>query len=196
MTTAQSSLLVIISGPSGVGKDTVLDRMKGLARTWYFVITATTRPKRPGEKDGVDYIFVTPSQFQALVDEDGLLEHAEVYGRSYGVPRAQVEEALASGLDVIVKPDVQGARTLRSKVPGALLIFLAPPDMDELKRRLRERKSETAEDMERRIQTATEEMEARPEFDYVVVNHSGRLEETVADIEEIIAREKTKRAAR
>jgi len=196
MTTAQSSLLVIISGPSGVGKDTVLERMKGLARTWYFVITATTRPKRPGEKDGVDYIFVTPSQFQALVDEDGLLEHAEVYGRSYGVPRAQVEEALASGLDVIVKPDVQGARTLRSKVPGALLIFLAPPDMDELKRRLRERKSETAEDMERRIQTATEEMEARPEFDYVVVNHSGRLEETVADIEEIIAREKTKRAAR
>ena len=196
MTTAQSSLLVIISGPSGVGKDTVLERMKGLARTWYFVVTATTRPKRPGEKDGVDYIFVTPSQFQALVDEDGLLEHAEVYGRSYGVPRAQVEEALASGRDVIVKPDVQGARTLRSKVPGALLIFLAPPDMDELERRLRERKSETAEDMERRIQTATEEMEARPEFDYVVVNHSGRLEETVTDIEEIIAREKAKRAAR
>lgn len=196
MTTAQSSLLVVISGPSGVGKDTVLERMKGLARTWYFVVTATTRPKRPGEKDGVDYIFVTPSQFQALVDEDGLLEHAEVYGRSYGVPRAQVEEALASGRDVIVKPDVQGARTLRSKVPGALLIFLAPPDMDELERRLRERKSETAENMEQRIQTATEEMEARPEFDYVVVNHSGRLEETVADIEEIITREKAKRAAR
>jgi len=196
MTTAQSSLLVVISGPSGVGKDTVLERMKGLARTWYFVVTATTRPKRPGEKDGVDYIFVTPSQFQALVNEDGLLEHAEVYGRSYGVPRAQVEEALASGRDVIVKPDVQGARTLRSKVPGALLIFLAPPDMDELERRLRERKSETAENMEQRIQTATEEMEARPEFDYVVVNHSGRLEETVADIEEIITREKAKRAAR
>ena len=196
MTTAQSSLLVVISGPSGVGKDTVLERMKGLARTWYFVVTATTRPKRPGEKDGVDYIFVTPSQFQALVNEDGLLEHAEVYGRSYGVPRAQVEEALASGREVIVKPDVQGARTLRSKVPGALLIFLAPPDMDELERRLRERKSETAENMEQRIQTATEEMEARPEFDYVVVNHSGRLEETVADIEEIITREKAKRAAR
>ena len=196
MTTAQSSLLVIISGPSGVGKDTVLERMKGLARTWYFVVTATTRPKRPSEKDGADYIFVTPSQFQALVDEDGLLEHAEVYGRSYGVPRDQVEKALASGRDVIVKPDVQGARTLRSKVPGALLIFLAPPDMDELERRLRERKSETAENMEQRIQTATEEMEARPEFDYVVVNHSGRLEETVADIEEIITREKAKRAAR
>lgn len=196
MTTAESSLLVVISGPSGVGKDTVLERMRGLSRTWYFVVTVTTRPKRPGEKDGVDYIFVTPSQFQALVDEDGLLEHAEVYGRSYGVPRAQVEEALASGRDVIVKPDVQGARTLRAKVPGALLIFLAPPDMDELERRLRERKSETVEDMERRIRTATEEMEARPEFDHVVVNHSGRLEETVADIEEIIAGEKAKRAAR
>ncbi len=196
MTTEQSSLLVVISGPSGVGKDTVLERMKGLGRTWHFVVTATTRPKRTGEKDGVDYIFVTPSQFQELVDEDGLLEHAEVYGRSYGVPRAQVEEALASGRDVIVKPDVQGARTLRAKVPGALLIFLAPPDMDELERRLRDRKSETAEDMDRRIRTATEEMEARPEFDYVVVNHSGRLEETVADIEEIIAQEKAKRAAR
>lgn len=196
MTTGQSSLLVVISGPSGVGKDTVLERMKGLDRTWHFVITVTTRPKRTGEKDGVDYIFVTPSQFQELVDEDGLLEHAEVYGRSYGVPRAQVEEALASGRDVIVKPDVQGARTLRAKVPGALLIFLAPPDMDELERRLRERKSETAEDMERRIQTAAEEMEARTEFDYVVVNHSGRLEEAVAEIEEIIAREKAKRSQR
>ncbi|MCH7706349.1 MAG: guanylate kinase [Chloroflexi bacterium] len=196
MTTGQPSLLVVISGPSGVGKDTVLERMKGLPRTWYFVVTVTTRPKRPGEKDGVDYIFVTPSEFQALLDEDGLLEHAEVYGRSYGVPRAQVEDALASGRDVIVKPDVQGARTLRAKVPGALLIFLAPPDMDELERRLRERKSETAEDMERRIQTAAVEMEARPEFDYVVVNHSGHLEETVADIEEIIAGEKAKRAAR
>ena len=196
MTTGQPSLLVVISGPSGVGKDTVLERMKGLPRTWYFVVTVTTRPKRPGEKDGVDYIFVTPSGFQALLDEDGLLEHAEVYGRSYGVPRAQVEEALASGRDVIVKPDVQGARTLRAKVPGALLIFLAPPDMNELERRLRERNSETAEDMERRIQTAAVEMEARPEFDYVVVNHSGHLEETVADIEEIIAGEKAKRAAR
>ncbi len=196
MTTGQPSLLVVIPCPSGVGKDTVLERMKGLPRTWYFVVTVTTRPKRPGEEDGVDYIFVTPSEFQALLDEDGLLEHAEVYGRSYGVPRAQVEEALASGRDVIVKPDVQGARTLRAKVPGALLIFLAPPDMNELERRLRERNSETAEDMERRIQTAAVEMEARPEFDYVVVNHSGHLEETVADIEEIIAGEKAKRAAR
>jgi guanylate kinase len=196
MTTAQSPLLVVISGPSGVGKDTVLERMRGLDRTWYFVVTVTTRPRRPSEEDGVDYTFVTPSQFQALVDGDGLLEHAEVYGRSYGAPRAQVEEALASGRDVIVKPDVQGARTLRATVPGALLIFLAPPDMDELERRLRARKSETAADMERRIRTAAEEMEARPEFDYVVVNHSGRLEEAVADIENIIAWEKAERAAR
>ena len=196
MTTEQSSLLVVISGPSGVGKDTVLDLMKGLDRTWHFVVTVTTRSRRPGEEDGVDYSFVTPSQFQTLVDEDGLLEHAEVYGRSYGVPRAQVEEALASGRDVIVKPDVQGARTLRTNFPEALLIFLAPPDMDELERRLRARKSETAEDMERRIRAATEEMEARPEFDYVVVNHSGRLEEAVADIENIIAWEKAERAAR
>lgn len=187
------ALLVVISGPSGVGKDAVVGRMKRLPRPWRFIVTATTRPKRPLEHDGVDYLFLTPPQFAALLAHDGFLEHATVYGHSYGVPRAPVEEALASGKDVIVKTDVQGAATLRTKAPAALLIFLVPPDMAELERRLRERKSETAEEVERRIRTAAKEMARQPEFNYVVVNHTGCLEQTVAEIEGIIAREKARR---
>ena len=193
MASQPSPILVVISGPSGVGKDAVLERMKNLSNPWHFVVTVTTRPRRQGEQDGVDYIFMEPSEFQELLAGDGFLEYAEVYGRYYGVPRARVEEALQAGNDVIVKTDVQGARTLRAKVPGALLIFLAPPDMEELERRLRQRKSETAEDLHRRIETARLEMQAQPEFDHVVVNHNQRLDETVAAIEEIVAQEKRRR---
>ncbi len=171
----------------------MLERMRRTHEGWHFVVTVTTRPKRPGERDGVDYIFLEPSQFQALMAQDGFLEHAEVYGRYYGVPRGQVEEALQAGKDVIVKTDVQGARTIRAKLSNALLIFLAPPDMQELERRLRERKSETAEDLQRRIRTAQQEMDCQGEFDNVVVNHNGRLEETVAEIERIISDEKLNR---
>jgi len=194
MATEHPPLLVVISGPSGVGKDAVLERMKRLPRARHFIVTATTRHKRPNERYGVDYIFMEPSEFQALLAQDGFLEHAEVYGRYYGVPRAQVEEALRVGRDVVVKTDVQGARTLKAKVPDALLIFVAPPDLQELERRLRQRKSETVGDLQRRVETARLEMRCKLEFDHVVVNHSGRLDETVAAIEEIIAEEKRKRA--
>lgn len=186
------TLLVVISGPSGVGKDAVLERMKRLARPWHFIVTATTRQKREGERDGVDYIFMTPAQFETLLAQDGFLEHANVYGHYYGVPRSQVEQAFASGKDVIVKTDVQGAKTLHQKMPGALLIFLAPPDLVELERRLRERKSDAAQDIERRIHTASQEMAREPEFDYVIVNDTGHLDETVAEIERTIAQEKLK----
>ncbi len=188
------SLLVVISGPSGVGKDSVLEHVKRAHEGWHFVVTATTRPKRPGERDGVDYIFMEPARFQALLAQDGFLEYAKVYGRYYGVPRGEVEEALRSGKDVIVKTDVQGACTIRAKLPDALLIFLAPPDMGELERRLKQRESETAEDLHQRMETARQEMDRQGEFDHVVVNYSGHLEETVAEIEEIIVREKAKRA--
>ena len=193
MTNNPSPLLVVISGPSGVGKDAVLERMRLLPREWQFIVTATTRQRRPNERDGADYVFMTMEEFRSLLDEDGFLEHAEVYGRWYGVPRSQAEVALGSGKDCIVKVDVQGARTIRVKMPDALLIFLAPPDMEELERRLRERKSETVEDMKRRVDTARMEMEQEAEFDHVVVNHSGRLDETVAEIDEIIAKEKRQR---
>ncbi|MBI4200438.1 MAG: guanylate kinase [Chloroflexi bacterium] len=187
-------LLVVISGPSGVGKDSVLALMRRRDRPWHFVVTATTRPRRAQEQEGMDYLFLAPSQFEELLAQDGLLEHAEVYGYRYGVPRSQVEVALRAGQDVIVKTDVQGARTLRARVPGALLIFLAPPSLQELERRLRERKTESAEALRRRIATARQELACQSAFDHVVVNHNGRLKETVASIERIIGEEKARRA--
>ena len=190
---APDPLLVVISGPSGVGKDAALQGMKLLQRPWRYIITATTRPKRPGERDGIDYIFMSPEEFRTLMTEDGFLECAEVYGTWYGVPRSQADEAMASGNDVIVKTDIQGARTLRSKIPEALLIFLAPPTMEELRRRLLERKSETEEALRRRIETAETEMERQDEFDYVVVNHNDRLDEAVEEIDRIIREEKANR---
>ena len=190
---APAPLLIVVSGPSGVGKDAALQGMKLLQRPWRYIITATTRPKRTGESHGVDYIFMSPEEFRTLMMEDGFLECAEVYGTWYGVPRSQADEAMASGEDVIVKTDIQGARTLRSKIPDALLIFLAPPTMEELKRRLLERKSETEEALKRRIETAETEMQCQDEFDYVVVNHDGLLHEAVEEIDRIIQDEKAKR---
>ncbi len=190
---ALDPLLIVISGPSGVGKDSALQGMKLLQRPWRYIITATTRPKRPGERHGIDYIFLSPEEFRILMMKDGFLEYAEVYGTWYGVPRAQADEAMACGKDVIVKTDIQGARTLRSKIPDALLIFLAPPTMEELKHRLLERKSETEEALRRRIETAETEMQCQDEFDYVVVNHNGRVDEAVEEIDRIIQKEKAKR---
>ena len=167
-----------------------MERMRQYHKPWYFIVTVTTRPKRLGEIDGVDYVFMSKGRFQELVDQDGFLEYANVYGRYYGVPQTQIQDAFKSGQDVIVKTDVQGARTLRSKVPDALLIFLAPPDMEELEKRLRTRKSETESDLEQRIQTAFSEMASQSEFDHVVVNHTNSLEVTVRNIERIIDHEK------
>lgn len=193
MTDQAHPLLVVISGPSGVGKDAILERMRRLERPWHYVVTATTRPPRPGERDGEEYIFLDTARFEEMVTQDRFLEHAEVYGHWYGVPREQVEEAFGSGRDVIAKTDVQGARTLRAAVPNATLLFIAPPSMEELEARLRGRKTDRATDLHRRLETAREEMERQGEFDHVIVNHNGRLDETVTAIERII--EKARRRA-
>lgn len=184
------SLLVVLSGPSGVGKDAVLDRMKSQDRSLHFAVTATTRPRRSKELDGVNYHFVSRDRFQQMVSNDELLEWAEVYGNHYGVPRQQVEEALEGGRDVVVKVDVQGAMTIKRAMPQAVLIFLVAPSIEEMKARLRNRRTESAEDMERRIATAGHEMSQRDQFDYVVVNDEvGRA---VARIEDIIKSKKGK----
>jgi guanylate kinase len=184
------SLLVVLSGPSGVGKDAVLDRMKSQDRSLHFAVTATTRLRRSEEVDGVNYYFVSRDRFQQMVSDGELLEWAEVYGNHYGVPRQQVEQALEGGRDVVVKVDVQGAMTIKRAMPKALLIFLVAPSIEEMKKRLRERRTESAEDMERRIATADYEMSQRDQFDYVVVNDEvGRA---VAEIEKIIRMEKRK----
>ena len=191
-----SPLLVVISGPSGVGKDAVVSRMRERGRRYHFAVTATTRPRRDQEEDGVDYFFVSEGSFRRM-DRDGeLLEWAEVYGNLYGVPKRQIIEALDNGTDVIVKTDVQGAATIRKLAPQAILIFLAPPSVEELASRLRRRKSESPDDLELRLRTAEAEMEEAPEFDHVVTNHRDRLDATVDEIDGIVSAERHQRRSR
>ena len=185
-------LLIVLSGPSGVGKDAVLSRMRELDRPYHFTVTATTRPQRHGERDGVDYIFVSEPRFRQMIRDEQLLEWAEVYGNLYGVPKAQVTDALRKGHDAIIKPDVQGAATIRKLAPEALLIFLAPPNETELKRRLGARMTESPEALALRLETAKEEMQRASGFDYVVVNHEGRLDAAVREIDDIVATEKVR----
>ncbi len=183
-------LLIVISGPSGVGKDAALSRMKEQGRGRHFAITATTRPRRPAERDGVDYVFHSEQTFRRMIERDELVEWAEVYGHLYGVPRAQVRDAMTQGLDVIMKIDVQGAAAIRRIAKDAVLIFLRPPSVDDLARRLEARMSETGDSLHLRLKTAQREIERAGEFDHVVVNADGRLDETVREIAAIIEREK------
>ena len=191
-----NSLLIVLSGPSGVGKDAVLSRMRELGKQYYFTVTATTRSRRPTERDGVDYIFLTPETFRGMVDRGEFMEWAEVYGNLYGVPRAQVVDALTLGRDVIVKPDVQGAASIKKLAPEAVFIFLGPPSMEELGERLRQRMSESPDALAVRLKTAESEMREATEFDHVVINRQGRLDEAIEEIEEIAARERRRTPAR
>jgi len=186
----ENPLLVVISGPSGVGKDTVLAHLRKKRGSTRFMVTVTTRPRRAGERDGLDYHFVSLQEFERIQAEDGFLESAQVYGHRYGVPKGQLKKALARGEDVVVKVDVQGAATIKSIVPEAVFIFLAPPSMEELEGRLRQRKTEPDHDLKLRAETACQEMESLPMFDYVVTNHRDRLELTLSQIEAIITAEK------
>ena len=183
-------LLIALSGPSGVGKDSLLARMRELKRPLHYVVTVTTRPRRSAETDGVDYHFVSQAKFEEMLAKDELLESAEVYGRFYGVPKGEVKQALARGLDVIIKVDVQGAATIKSVAPQAILVFLAPASMKELEERLRKRKTESGSHLALRIETALEEMKRLPLFDYVVVNHHDRLDVAAAQIDAILVAEK------
>ena len=183
-------LLVVLSGPSGVGKDAALEGLKKLDRPWYFAITATTRPPRSGEQDGVDYIFLETETFHKMKERDQFLECAEVYGRWYGVPRSQVRQSLKNGKDVILKIDVQGAATVRKLAPEALSIMMVPASYAELRNRLNQRMSESASDLELRLQTVKEELAQTSQFDYRVINRDGGLEQAIAEIDAIITAEK------
>jgi guanylate kinase len=182
-------LLIVISGPSGVGKDTVLQRMKERRLPFHFVVTATTRPARPGEVHGQDYFFISKDEFAEMIDKDELLEHAFVYNDYKGIPKQQVREALASGKDVIMRLDVQGAAKIRSLTDGAVLIFITTASEEEMVARLRARKTETREGLKLRIATARKELQRMPEFDYCVVNHDMALDDTVDKIIAIIEAE-------
>lgn len=186
----EEPLLVVISGPSGVGKDMTLDRMKELGYPFYFVVTATTRPKRPSEIHGSDYFFISMSEFAEMIEQGELLEYAIVYGDYKGIPKAQVRQALASNKDVIMRIDVQGAATIRNLVPDAILIYLSAESEEALVRRLRERKTEPEEQLKMRIATARQEIKKLDIFDYVVINAEGRLDDTCRKIAAIITAEK------
>ncbi len=182
-------LLIVISGPAGVGKDSVLRRMKELGYPFHFVVTATDRPPRPGEVHGVDYFFLSTEEFLRLEREGELLEHAVVYGEHKGVPKQQVRDAFASGKDVIMRVDVQGAATIRRLAPEAVLIFLTAESKDELVRRLKGRGTETPEKLAERVEKIEWEMRCMQEFDYVVVNREGELDRAVAQIAAIVEAE-------
>jgi len=179
-------LLIVISGPSGAGKDTVVQRMKERGLPFHFVVTATTRPQRPNESDGRDYFFVSKDVFARMIDQNELIEYALVYGDYKGIPKAQVRQALASGKDVIMRLDVQGAETVRKLAPDALLIFITTDNEDELVNRLKQRKTETDDSLAIRIATARKEIQCMEAFDYVIVNHDFLLDHTVDIVRAII----------
>jgi len=187
--TARQPLLIVISGASGAGKDSVLQRMKNRGLPFHFVVTATTRKPRPGEIDGRDYFFVSHERFAAMIENGELLEHAIVYNDYKGIPKQQVRQALDSGQDVVMRIDVQGAETIRSLCPEALLVFLVPANEDEMVRRLMARKTETPQDLQLRIETARQELQRMNVFDYYVVNADTQLDAAVDMIEAIIEAE-------
>ncbi len=183
-------LLVVLSGPSGAGKDALLNRMKELRSPFHYVVTSTTRPPREGEKNGIEYSFVAESEFHEMLQRGDLIESAKVYGYWYGVPKQEVKRALDEGKDVILKIDVQGAATIRNLLPGAILVFLTLPSLEEYEQRLRQRKTETDTDLKVRLGKVNEELRSMIIFDYVVVNRQSELDAAVDQIRAIITAEK------
>lgn len=179
-------LLIVISGPSGAGKDTVLERMKERKLPFHFVVTATTRAPRPNEEHGVDYFFYSENEFRQMIEKGQFYEWTEVYGDLKGVPKAQVDEALASGQDVVIRVDVQGAATIKGKRPDAILLFVTPISVEEIEDRLRARNADSAEQLEIRLRELREEYQRVVEFDYLVINCDGELDEAVDTVRSII----------
>ena len=192
------AMLVIISGPSGVGKDTIIDAMQVRDHDpeYHYVVTCTTRAPRPGEVDGVDYHFLSRDEFLRLRADRQLLEANEVHGNWYGSPRDQVRSAVAAGRHAILKIDVQGAQRVKEQVTQAVLIFVVPPSLETLFSRLRARATETADELEVRQANAAIELARQDDYDYVVVNETGQVERTAAHIDEIIAEEREHHADR
>ena len=182
-------LIVVISGPSGVGKDTAIQALKKRNLSLHVVVTATDRKPRSNEIDGVDYHFVTTERFEEMIRNDELIEYARVYNDYKGIPRREVTGALESGKDVIFRVDVQGAARLRQIFPAAVMIFLLPASFAELEARLTARTTESPESLRERIATARQELERLPEFEYAVVNPDGCLEQTIDQIVAILTAE-------
>ena len=189
VTSRVNPLIIVISGPSGVGKDAIVERIAEFGDAFYFTVTATTRPPRPAEVHGVNHIFVSTQEFRAMIANGELLEWAETYGNLYGTPKDQVRTALVNGQHVLLRVDVQGAMAVRKLVPDALLVFISAPDKDVLASRLRRRGVNDEGDIATRLEAADAESRFANRFDYDVVNKEGALSETVRQLLEIIDRE-------
>jgi guanylate kinase len=187
MSGLRAPVALVLAGPSGGGKTTVCRRLRERRVDVEFSVSATTRTRRRGERDGVDYRFLSRPEFEALVESDGLLEWAEVHGELYGTPRGNLDAARRAGRSLLLDIDVQGARQVRERAPESVLVFLLPPSGPELLRRLHGRGSESEDQLRRRLRTALTELAAVDEFDYVVENDD--LEQTVAAIEAILEAE-------
>ena len=183
-------LFIVLSGPSGIGKDAILTRMKESDYPLEYITTVTTRPRRAKERDNVDYHFVSTESFQEMITGNELLERANVYGNWYGVPKKPVKQALDKGQDIIVKVDIQGATTIKKILPEAVFIFLIPASMEELAIRLKQRQTESPSDLALRTKTAEEEIKQLPLFDYIVVNKQDEIDLAVSEIKAIITAEK------
>ena len=183
-------LLIVISGPSGAGKDAVLTKMKELGYPFEYIVTVTTRPQRGKERNNVDYHFISTERFQEMIERKEFLEWANVYGNWYGVPKEPIKQALDKGQDIIVKVDIQGAATIKKILPQAVFIFLVPPSMEELVLRLKQRHTESPFDLALRTKTAEEEIKQLSLFDYIVVNKRDEIDLAVSDIKAIITAEK------
>lgn len=176
----------IVSGPSGCGKSTVLGEVFRHYKNYHFSVSATTRAPRPGERDGVEYFFITEARFDEMVEKGEFLEHARYAKCSYGTPRSPVEEKLAEGVDVFMDIEVQGARQVKAAMPEAVSIFIAPPSLEELERRLRGRATDSEEKIRLRLETAKIELREAPHYDHLVVNDD--YLKAAAEILEIIDR--------
>jgi guanylate kinase len=191
-------MLVIISGPSGVGKDTIIEALqkRGHRPEYHYVVTCTTRSRRPNEIDRASYNFMSPEEFAALRDAGRLLEANEVHGNWYGTPRDGVGAALARGQHAILKIDVQGARVVKAAIPEALLIFVVPPSVETLVEHLKARRTESPEQLAIRQRDAADELARQGDYDFVVVNEEGRVDVTAERIEQIIAQEERRGSRR
>lgn len=187
-----ASLLVVFSGPSGVGKDTLIDKLLEAEPRMRKVATVTTRPPRPGEVEGLHHYFVSSDRFQELIAEGALLEHACVYDNWYGVPRADVDKLIGDGWDAILRTDIQGAVSIKVLAPQAVTIFIAPDDMADLEARLRRRGAAETEDQPLRLEKAKQEMEAAKTFDHVVVNPENGLDAAVESVRRILEKERSR----
>lgn len=185
----QQGLLFVLSAPSGTGKDSVIQALKEKGQDFHVVASVTTRAPRPGESDGNPYYFISQEAFDRMVSNDELLEYANVHGNWYGQPTQQIIENLRQGRDVLLKIDVQGARTVRQKLPGAIYIFLVPGSVEELIYRLTNRQTETAAEQKRRLDDAESKLSQRKYYDYVIVNRQGQLDDAVENLEAIVKAE-------